>query len=47
MSGHQPFSNLTADFSPERKAKIAAQTQQLKSQMALSEIREAFSLTQE
>jgi transcriptional regulator with XRE-family HTH domain len=46
MSGHQPFSNLTANFSPQRKAKIAEQTQQLKSEMALSELREAFSLTQ-
>lgn len=46
MSGHQPFSNLTANFSPQRKAKIAEHTQQLKSEMALSELREAFSLTQ-
>jgi DNA-binding XRE family transcriptional regulator len=47
MSGHQPFSNLTANFSPERKAKIARKTQQLKSEMALNELREAFSLTQD
>jgi DNA-binding XRE family transcriptional regulator len=47
MSGHQPFSNLTANFSPQRKAKIAEQTQQLKSEMALHELREAFSLTQD
>ena len=46
MSGHQPFSNLTANLSPKRKAKIAAQTQELKSAMALNELREAFSLTQ-
>jgi len=46
MSGHQPFSNLTANFSSQRKAKIAEQTQQLKSEMALNELREAFSLTQ-
>ena len=46
MSGHQPFSKLTANFSPHRKAQIAAQTEQLKSEMALNELREAFSLTQ-
>lgn len=46
MSGHQPFSNLTAKFSRPRKAKIAARTQKLKSEMALNELREAFSLTQ-
>ena len=47
MSGHQPFSNLTANFSPQRKAKIAAQTQRLESKMALDELRQAFSLTQD
>lgn len=47
MSGHQPFSNLTADFSPQRKAKISAQTEQLETEMALNELRQAFSLTQE
>jgi len=47
MSGHQPFSNLTADFSPQRKAKIIAQTEKLDTEMALGELRKAFSLTQE
>jgi transcriptional regulator with XRE-family HTH domain len=47
MSGHRAFSDLTANFSPERKARIAQKTQQLKSEMALNELREAFSLTQE
>ena len=47
MSGHQPFSKLTANFTPERKAKIAANTQQLKSEMTLNEIRLAVSLTQD
>lgn len=47
MSRHQPFSKLTADFSSSRKAKIAARTEQLKSQMALDEIRHAVSLTQD
>ena len=47
MSGHQPFSNLTANFSPQRKAKIAQKTQQLRAEMTLNELRSAFSLTQE
>lgn len=46
MSGHQSFSNLTANFSPQRKAKITQKTNQLKAEMALNELREAFSLTQ-
>ena len=32
MSGQQPFSNLTANFSRSRKAKIAAQTEKLKAE---------------
>lgn len=47
MSGHQPFSNLTAGFSPQRKAKISAQTKELEAEMALDELRKAFSLTQD
>ena len=46
MSGHQPFSNLTTNFSPQRKAKIAKKTEQLRAEMALSELQSAFSLTQ-
>lgn len=46
MSVHQSFSDLTADFSPQRKAKIAVQTQMFKSEMALNKLRKAFSLTQ-
>lgn len=46
MSGHQPFSNLTTKFSSQRKARIAKKTEQLKAEMALTELREAFSLTQ-
>ena len=46
MSGHQPFSNLTANFSSTRKIKIAQKTEQLKTEMAINELREAFSLTQ-
>jgi hypothetical protein len=47
MSGHQPFSQLTADFFPSRKAKIAVHKEQLKSEMALNEICHAVSLTQD
>jgi hypothetical protein len=35
MTGHKKFSNLTKDFSAERKAKIATQTTKLKEEMAL------------
>lgn len=38
---------MTADFSPQRKAIIAAQTQKLKSEMALNKLRKALSLTQD
>jgi|GEM_PF-4304221 len=33
MTGHKPFSGLTKDFSPERKAKIASLTNQLRDKM--------------
>lgn len=46
MSGHRPFSNLTTNFSSERKAKIARRTEQLKAEMTINELREAFYLTQ-
>lgn len=36
MSGHQPFSNLTANFSRPRKAKIAAQTEKLKNEVKIT-----------
>ncbi|WYL98959.1 MAG: hypothetical protein HEQ19_04955 [Gloeotrichia echinulata CP02] len=40
MTGHHKFSQLTQDFSPARKAKIAAKKAQLKEEMALDELRE-------
>ena len=46
MTGHKPFSELTKDFSPERKAKIADQTNQLREEMTLQELREALNLHQ-
>jgi hypothetical protein len=30
MSGHRPFANLTKDFTPERRARIAAKAAILK-----------------
>ena len=46
MSGHQKFSNLTQNFSPHRKAKIAAKTAQLSKEMALCELRQALKISQ-
>lgn len=42
MTGHHKFSQLTADFSDSRKAKIAAQTQQLKAEIAKAELDEIW-----
>ena len=42
----RPFSELTKDFSPERKARIAQKTDILRQEMELSEIRQAMELTQ-
>lgn len=46
MSGHTPFSKLTANFSIERKAGIQEKAKKLKSEMALHELRQAFKLSQ-
>ena len=46
MTGHKPFSELTKDFSLERKAKIASLTNQLREEMTLQELREALNLHQ-
>lgn len=46
MSGHQKFSNLTQNFSPQRKAKIAAKKAQLSEEMALCELRQALKISQ-
>ncbi len=47
MSGHRPFSDLTGKFPPERKARVAARAAELKSEMALAELRQARELSQE
>lgn len=46
MSGHQPFSKLTANFSKQRQKKIEEKTNKLKEEMALNELRQAFQLSQ-
>ncbi|MEC4816553.1 MAG: hypothetical protein SAK29_25295 [Scytonema sp. PMC 1069.18] len=46
MTRHHKFSNLTKDFSPERKAKIANQTATLKEEIALAELRQALKISQ-
>jgi predicted transcriptional regulator len=46
MSGHTPFSELTKHFSPERLAEIEAETNRLREEMTLQELREALHIQQ-
>ncbi|AFY54701.1 putative transcriptional regulator with C-terminal CBS domains [Rivularia sp. PCC 7116] len=46
MTGHHKFSNLTKDFSAQRKTKIAAKKSQLCEEMALYELRQALKISQ-
>jgi transcriptional regulator with XRE-family HTH domain len=39
MTGHRPFKELIKGFSPQRKARVAARISQLKTDMALHELR--------
>jgi hypothetical protein len=39
MAGHKPFRDLTKNFSPERRARIAAKSAVLREQMTLEELR--------
>jgi hypothetical protein len=41
MTGRRPFSELTKNFTPERKARVAAKVRALKAQMPLAELRQA------
>ena len=41
------FSELTKDFSPERRGRIDQRKEQLRQDMTLAELRKAFSLTQD
>ncbi|HEY3720126.1 MAG TPA: XRE family transcriptional regulator [Roseiarcus sp.] len=47
MTGHRPFSELTKDFTPERRARVAAKAAMLREAMTLEELRNARSLSQE
>jgi transcriptional regulator with XRE-family HTH domain len=47
MTGHRPFSELTKNFSPERKARTEAKVRVLKAEMPLAELRQARDRSQE
>jgi predicted transcriptional regulator len=47
MTGHRPFRDLTRNFPPERRARIAARAAQLREEMTLEELRSAQDLSQE
>ena len=47
MSGHKPFSELTKDFTPARRARVAAKAAAQREAMTLEELRKARSLSQE
>lgn len=46
MSGHKPFSELTKHSSLERNARIEAETNRLREEMTLQELREALNIQQ-
>ena len=46
MSGHKPFSELTKRFSPERLANIEAETNRLREEMTLQELRKSLGIEQ-
>jgi len=47
MSGHRPFGELTKNFSPARRARVAAKAAALREAMTLEELRKARSLSQD
>ncbi|MGA2128204.1 MAG: XRE family transcriptional regulator [Xanthobacteraceae bacterium] len=47
MSGHKPFSDLTKNFTPARRAHVAAKAAALREVMTLEELRKARSFSQE
>jgi transcriptional regulator with XRE-family HTH domain len=47
MSGHKPFRELTKDFTPARRARVAAKAALLREVMTLEELRKARSLSQQ
>ena len=46
MSGRHPFSDLTRDFTPERRRRIETMKSKLLAEMPLHELRRARTLTQ-
>jgi predicted transcriptional regulator len=47
MTGHKPFSELTKNFSPARRARVAAKAAALREAMTLEELRKTRALSQE
>ena len=47
MSGHRPFDDLTKDFSPLRRERIDNSKAELRTVMALHELRRAQEMTQQ
>ena len=47
MTGHRAFKDLTAKFSRERRGRVAARVAEIKSEMALAELRQARERSQE
>lgn len=47
MSGRRPFTELTKDFTPERRQRIDEIKEELLAEMPLHELRRALQLTQE
>jgi DNA-binding transcriptional regulator YiaG len=47
MTGHRPFRDLTKDFTPARRARVAAKAAELGEAMTLEELRKARSLSHE
>ena len=46
MSGHHKFSELTKDFTPERRRRVDAMKRELVAEMPLHELRRAREMTQ-
>ena len=47
MTGHRPFRELTKDFTPKRKARVANNTAALETALALHELRKNRAVSQD
>jgi predicted transcriptional regulator len=47
VTGHRPFSELTKNLTPARRARVATKAAELREEMTLEELRKARSLSQE